>query len=236
MATNYDVVYILREGENEELRYSLRTLVNLPHGKVVFVGGKPEGIEPDLWIPTLQDKGKWANSGNSIRTVCEDDRISDNFYLFNDDFFVMKPIRTLPIYRNHNLTRFALMISKNGRRYSEYVEDRINPTIQELRKRRMTIWNFEVHVPMLINRNKMLKICEEFPALAKRSCYGNYYHLQGIDIDPRGMNDGSVQSPKAEFNPDRIFISTTDESWQGVVGKQIKKLFPNPSKYELKKS
>ena len=43
-----DVVYILKNGcDGYELRYSLRSLANMDHGKVWFVGGQPDGLYPD---------------------------------------------------------------------------------------------------------------------------------------------------------------------------------------------
>ena len=228
-----DVVYILREGENEELRYSLRTLTNLPHRKVVFVGGKPEGLEPDIWIPFNQIKDKWGNARDLIELMCKDNRLTKEVYLFNDDFFVMKPVKNVPVYTNGDLRQFARFVTRNGQRESEYITTRINPTIKELQSRGLPTVNYELHLPICISREKMLKIFRLFPRfVASRSTYGNYYRLRGERI---GLNfhDGSVQSPKDKLNPERTFISTTDESWQGVVGKQIKELFPNPSRYEL---
>ena len=52
----YDVVYFVKDTkENEELRYSLRTLKNFPHAKVWFYGGCPEGLKPDHHVYVKQD-------------------------------------------------------------------------------------------------------------------------------------------------------------------------------------
>ena len=52
-----DIVYLLREGENDELRYSLRSVErNFPHDRVIFYGGKPDGIEPDEYIHIEQNE------------------------------------------------------------------------------------------------------------------------------------------------------------------------------------
>ena len=58
-----DIVYFVKESEsNEELRYSLRSLVNFPHRYVWFYGGCPEGLNPDFHVPVKQDKdNKWKN-------------------------------------------------------------------------------------------------------------------------------------------------------------------------------
>ena len=58
-----DIVYFVKDTKiNEELRYSLRSLKNFPHGKVWFYGGCPEGLKPDYHIKIEQDQPtKWAN-------------------------------------------------------------------------------------------------------------------------------------------------------------------------------
>lgn len=56
-----DIVYLVKECRiNEELTYSLRSLVNLPHDKVFLVGGCPTNIDKTkiTHIPTLQGNNK----------------------------------------------------------------------------------------------------------------------------------------------------------------------------------
>jgi hypothetical protein len=86
-----DVVYIARAGENEELRYSLRSLVNIPHGRVWLVGGRPPHWYTGDRIPTPQTGLKKDISGRAMVTACLHPEISDEFLLFNDDFYVMTP-------------------------------------------------------------------------------------------------------------------------------------------------
>ena len=231
-----DIVYILKDTpENEELVYSLRSLENFPHRKVVFVGGCPKNLKPDIWIPVEQDKDtKWSNSANNLKIMCQDSRLTPDVYLFNDDFFVLSPIKFLPTYKNHDLLALARLVTKNWSIKSEYIDDRIMPTIKELRRLGLSINNYELHVPMLINREKMLVIYDVMSCpVAKRSFYGNYYNIGGVDIDQEGMQDGSVQNKNGKVNFSRTFVSSTDESWQRNVGAQIRNLFPRPSRYEL---
>lgn len=228
-----DVVYILKDTpDNEELKYSLRSLKNLPHRKVVFVGGNPEGVGPDLHIPLKQTKDKWHNATDLIKKICKDKRLSEDIILFNDDFFVTKPIDEMIIYKNHTLQDICRYVTHNGTRESEYIKTRIKPTARVLQNKGLPQDNYELHIPMVINRKKMLKICNMFPEYAKRSCYGNYYRLGGINIDGDGFNDGSIHTPDRKSCAWRIFVSTTDESWIGEVGKEMRAKFPIPSRFE----
>ena len=92
MPKNIDVVYILKKNTDpQELIYSLRSLKNFPHRKVWFVGGQPDGLYPDGRIKHEQTGvTKWERVRSSLIKITECDEITDDFYLFNDDFFVMK--------------------------------------------------------------------------------------------------------------------------------------------------
>lgn len=89
----YDIVYFVKSDVfNEELRYSLRSVeANWPYFRVWFCGGCPDGIKPDIMMRlNQQGLNKWEKVRNSIITVCENNEITEDFWLFNDDFFVMK--------------------------------------------------------------------------------------------------------------------------------------------------
>ena len=89
-----DIVYILKKDiQSDELRYSLRSLKNFPHDKVWFFGGIPEDLKPDRAV-YVEQRGTttWAKVRNTIELVCRTREVSDDFWLFNDDFFVMKPV------------------------------------------------------------------------------------------------------------------------------------------------
>ena len=90
----WDIVYFVKDTQvNEELRHSLRSLKNFPHNKVWFYGGCPDGLKPDYHIEVEQDQPtKWQNIFKMFKLACSNKDITKNFWLFNDDFFVMKPI------------------------------------------------------------------------------------------------------------------------------------------------
>ena len=93
----HDIVYILKEDTpTDELRYSIRSVCeNFPYNRIWFVGGKPNGITPDIYLHHVQ-KGEtpWQKSTSSVYRVCQDKRLTEDFWLFNDDFFVMHKIDT----------------------------------------------------------------------------------------------------------------------------------------------
>ena len=223
-----DIVYFVKDSEeNEELRYSLRTLNNFPHRKVWFYGGCPDGLKPDHHVYVEQnEENKWQNVNKMLRLACKNKKITKNFWVFNDDFFVMKPIDKPTNYYNGDLyKRIVTLEDKFGRTtpYSQLLRD----VCKELESLGVTTKNYTLHVPMLINRDKALELFKisNFPGY--RSLYANYFNIGGEQ-----MSDVKITS-KEKVYKDGIYLSTDDKSFDGKVGEQIREIFHNKCKYEL---
>lgn len=229
-----DIVYVVKDAVyNEELRYSLRSVEkNFPHNKVFFYGGKPMYFHPDKLVPIVQKgKTKWDKVRAMLKTIAEDDRITENFVLFNDDFFVMKPVEKLPLYRYGTLEQLCRRIKKNnGNRPTGYTQN-IERTIKILKEKGFCTWNFELHVPMLFNRGDLRELIALFPDVrGTRSLYGNLY---SDEDNVRDMKDIKVFKTDELPPKDALFVSTEDLSFsRGKVGKLIRSTFPDKSKFE----
>lgn len=227
-----DIVYVVKDSAyNDELKYSLRSVEkNFPHNRVWFYGGKPIGIHPDKQVAIVQKgKTKWDKVRSLIGMICENDEITEDFVLFNDDFFVLQPVVNLPSFCDGTLDNLAnKIIEKNNGRPSPYTNKIIEASIL-LKKAKRTTHNFELHAPMIINREKMLKTRERFPdAPASRSLYGNYNKLK-----PRQLNDTKIVSLRGKPGLSKVFVSTEDRSFSdGEVGEYIRSLFPTKSRWE----
>lgn len=225
----HDIVYILKNDyDSEELRYSIRSVVqNFPYRKLVFVGGCPKDIKPDIFIPDLQEgTTKWERSMHSLKLAIDNDELTEDIWLFNDDFFIMNPVRSDVNYFSGSLERQTIKMKEKHPRGFGY--------IRSLESLRASLFNinkdtlcFALHIPFLINRVKAKLLFEEFPGTKMfRSLYGNYY-----EIECSYMRDVKVYD--LETVPDTSYISTTDESFKnGKVGKFLRAYFANPSKYE----
>ena len=118
-----DILYLVKNGtENEELRYSLRTIEkNFPYGRVWIYGGCPEYIKPDKHVYIYQDvigATKWERTTAMLKLACENKDITDDFWLFNDDFFVTQPItlEVMPNIYSGDLYKRIVEIEENNRR------------------------------------------------------------------------------------------------------------------------
>lgn len=227
-----DIVYILKEDmtDAEELRYSLRSVEkNFPHRKVWFVCGKPKGITPDGFIPHKQQSDvKWQRIKESMWKVIENDDITEDFFLFNDDFFIMKPFKG----KYTNFVDGTL-----ARRIEELREE--NPWLnhygrtlfkaeQELMALNCPTMNYDVHLPMLFNKQLAAASINKCSSPQMRSVYGNINRVPYI-IHP----DVKVYSLD-ELPEDPDFLSTNDGTFKdGAVGRYIRECFSDPSRFEV---
>ena len=227
----YDIVYILKnEIDDEERIYSVRSVVaNFPYNKIWFVGGVPEHIKPDEQINYEQEgRNKWEKSTNTMKKICRSKKITDDFWLFNDDFFVMrKPGIIAPYVRGTLHKRVVdIKVKKGITSYSGKLER----TENHLRAKGFDTLDYAMHTPILINKKQALQTIKLFPDNPMfRSLYGNHHKIGGFVTD-----DVKIQDLKTVPTGDELFLSTTDKSFkEGKVGEYIKEMFPDKCKYEI---
>lgn len=228
-----DFVYLTKKSHvNEELRYSLRSLKNIPHGRVWLVGFKPNWTTDLLHLPTRQKDGdKYANSWLAFQQLCASDDLTEHVVVMNDDFFVLEPVSELPpVHRGLAGNKVARWKSRTRHRYASGGL----ATLQVLEKWGFSdVKDYELHMPVVIKRSYMLNVLNayrrETPVLPahKRTLYGNYYKVGGVEIE-----DCKVFGAKDELKPG-AFVSTTDLSFSaGIAGNIIRGMFSEPGPYE----
>ena len=233
---SYDVVYLVKESPtNPELVYSLRSLEeNWEYKSVWFCGGCPDGLKPDCRMKLKQvGLNKWAKVRNMLIQICQNDEITENFWLFNDDFYVLKKTSEdmLPQY-NGDLKVYIDRIERRQGGQDGFTV-RLQQAYDDLVKAGLTTLNYEVHKPMLFNRKKLLEVFEKFPNTpAYRSLYGNYWRIGGHsrhDMKIKILNFKRLDDAANIWD----FLSTSDESFRdGNVGELIRTKFYKKSRFE----
>jgi len=227
---NRDIVYILKDDiATEELQYSLRSIEkNFPHRFVWFVGGQPQGLKPDRLVRHTQDgANKWLKIKSSMLEVVKQEELSDEFFLFNDDFFVTKPFeKEFVNFTDRTLADRIEDFRRENPHLNRYAMTLVQ-TEEELKAQGHGTLNFEVHLPMLFEKNKVeAALCRCFSP-QMRSIYGNITGCKVIDrrdVKVNSLND-------IPYGMD--FVSTNDKTFtQGNVGQYIKDLFKEPSRFE----
>jgi hypothetical protein len=232
-----DVLYPTRPGENEELRYSLRSLVNLPHRVAVTVGEVPS------WCDTyhVNNPGtgyKAAHAMSNLTLAMDHPDLTEDVVLMNDDFFLMEPVDEIPYYSNGSLV--------------EFIEQR--PTKSDYwRAAKDTLalladhfgitdpYAYAIHAPIRINRPVFAEVIRQvrrgavhLPAprsasILLRTVYGNV-----IGAEPTVVEDF------------KIYTDTMDGHWRGMpilstddysftthpVGEYVRSAFTEAGSYE----
>ena len=225
-----DIIYILKDKlDTEELRYSLRSVeANFPHRFVWFVGGQPEGFKPDRSLPHRQaGANKWEMIRSSMLRVIQEPDLTDEFYLFNDDFFVMKPRRgKFTNYVDKTLTWRIADLRKEYPFLNNYGRTLVKAR-EELKIKGHSEDNYEVHLPMLF-RKDLAHTVLQCSSPQMRSIYGNINEIKHVQ-----HNDVKVYDlDTVPDDPD--YLSTNDKTFtEGKVGEYIRQTFPNPSRFEV---
>jgi hypothetical protein len=219
-----DLVYICRDGDNEELRYSIRSAVaNLPHDNIWVVGGKPDWYVGNH-VRLKQNTNKYDNARANLAAITRHYDVSDDFILMNDDFYAIRTVEAVEPMHRGLMQKHIDMIEVNLG-YKQLVQETLDTLVRIGVEHPIS---YELHVPMVMNKNKLAKILR-MPGLW-RSLYGNIYGINGEEyLDVKVHN--TVDIDKLISNP-LPYISSHDSTFQGILDGYFTTAFPLPSKYE----
>jgi len=224
--TKIDVVYVCREGQNEELRYSLRSLVNLPHGQVWVFGGHPAWLQGTRAVNVPQSGDKQGNVIANVISACLHRHVSDPFILMNDDFFITRPIDSVPVLHRGPVS--SVLGDYSDRRPSSRYTARTKRTEEYLHKLGYPDpLSYELHAPMVFNKQPLCDLLMTFSPgeYQWRTLYGNTqavggHHVDDVKVWQRGQTAGPGP-----------FLSSCDSAFSLVLP-TLDRLFPDPSPYE----
>jgi hypothetical protein len=215
-----DVVYLVkRSRHNEELRFSLRSLTNLPHGNVWVAGHTHRWLTNVGHIPVDQNPGqKWASQARNLSAACKHPGVSETFVMFNDDFFVMKPTDRVPTLHGGPMEPLVKRGNMEWRRRFRETFEHCGPG---------ALSYDGIHVPMVFDKARLADVLDDIGTrLLFRSVYGNRYRVGGSRVANAKVS-GETEPP------DSLFLSTSDRSFKHYpVGKHIRDRLPDPSPYE----
>ena len=216
-----DIVYVYKQSGDggQELKHSLRSLCNITHGKIFVVGDREDWFSDHIiHIPAEHSSpASMVDTNFKWLQACNDPRVSDDFYAFNDDFFITEPTTipvlhanetdNLPISRHHNV-----VIRATGDWLRQH-KGITNPL------------NYSLHVPMLMNKQKRIAVHHMIEAtlgtmtpLEARTVYVNIYNIGG-----EFYQDAKTYGQQL---PSATFISTMEYT------PELAQLFKEESIYE----
>lgn len=231
-----DIVYLFKSVSNIyedslELRYSLRSIEkNLEHNKVFLIGDKPEWIQNIIYIPFQETtKYKGYNTTCKIYHLPNIQELSEDFVLFCDDIYCLKPVKQIVTYKGKdtlkNLLNFRKKHNKHWRALNRVLE--IFPDAL----------NYDVHHPYLLNKTLLNILSKKYPVdinkiYALSSLYNNEFKIEGTLVRDNkvktieSFNQVLKNNPEF-FSTNNIFVKNKE------VQETMQKLFPNKSKYEI---
>lgn len=226
-----DFVYMCRDGANEELRYSIRSVyAHIKNPKIWVIGGKPDWYCGN-YISVPQNKTKYENVANNLRVLCKSDQISDDFILMNDDFFIMKDLDEIPTVYGGTL-RDKIISYRKYAKHSSYTK-LLSKTEKELHS--LGILNpldYAIHTPMPMNKSNLSKVIST--DLSIKTMYGNLFKVEAIKMsDVKVYDKGPLLSKSYDYTQeDSIFISSNDTSFDILYKNLLKGLLKNKTECE----
>ena len=226
-----DYVYICRKGENEELRYSIRSVVkNTNYSNIWVVGHKPSWYVGNF-VEVLDVKTKFNNILNCTKAITDVGAISDDFVLMNDDFFFLKYRNSMPVFHGgllkDKIDKYSVL---GARKYAELLRKTYKDLLRQGIKDPL---DYDLHVPMPMNKQLLAKSIDK--AYFPRSGYGNLNNIGGqLITDVKTYGSKSILSPRSfDFTKeDAEFLSTEDGSFKVVYESVLKEMFPEKSRFE----
>jgi hypothetical protein len=223
-------VYLCRKGPNEELRYSIRSVLkSFPDAKILIVGEAPSWYVGDLLF-IQQNSAKYENVSNSLKEIAISDLVEDTFILMNDDFYFLS--NEYGYYHEGSLQNKYEAYRDIGQAssYNKKLLDTLNKLKRLGYKDPLS---YELHVPFPVEKVKLAKIIK-YSDILWRSVYGNIFEVGGFMIsDVKVYSSSSMSFKSYDYMSGSLpFLSTNDSSFSEVEENLLKHSFNKNTIYE----
>jgi hypothetical protein len=235
MAGKIDVIYPLGDGTawgNNELRYSLRSLANVPNiGDVYVVGIDPGFLSNNVRFIEHKDRPGYNKDGNIIQKTLLALSASDNasFLRLSDDHIIMRETDDWPVYyRREELPKSWAYSNRWGMRAFA--------ARKKLEERGLPVYDYETHSPMLMEKDKFIEIMSSFDIWEERGVVVNSLYYNSLDIPRESEPNFQVCRLRSPNIPNIIdqfrFLNYNDYALSERLKRFIMEKFPKKSIYE----
>ena len=226
-----DIVYVCRDGENPELRYSLRTLQNVNHDRVWVFGGAPRWLNTGTvnYVRRRQDATPAHSTRGHIMAACKTPGVSDPFMLWNDDFYAMKKIGDVPIYHRGLLVDHVERMTGYHTPWSKGL--RITADLLEKQGMLDGALSYSIHLPLIVHKAEMLEAID-----VARKTNAQHFHLRTLYGAMANLGGDKYIDPKVLRRSDPFprgpWLSSSPDSFRHSVEPVLRYTFPGASPYE----
>lgn len=217
-----DVVYPYKSRPYDlELRYSLRSLVNVSHNNVIVAGDKPRLRVTHVPVRPIPDR--YRSSTANILAAAETAVETDQFIVMHDDIFVLEPWT----FRHENRGTIEEYLA-NGNPSGLY-RSHVEWTRDLLKAHGVSdpLW-FGLHTPTVYDREKLIDLITDFRG--ERYLLRTLYH--NLFPQPSTRRE-DVKRRTWAGSPSGDVLSISDQcAWKSSFLAWASKRFPRPSIYE----
>lgn len=245
-----DIVYLLGGGslwKNNEMRYSLRSVEKhlSDVGKIFSIGHCPDFVKNIIHI-SIADKvnpnlTKAENINNKIMAAIGDERVSDPFLVFSDDYFLNKSYSadSYPYFHRGPLLEGANKLSMTDLYKRVY-----GNTMGVLIKNNLPQKHFNVHAPIIYdkaNAKQAFALADWNTQLGfmSKSLYCNFMKIEGEFQNDCKISTNMGIDEMRKLVDGKPFFSISDRAlFRGrmlysPLVKLLNELYPNKSRWEI---
>lgn len=190
-----DIIYAVRPGErNDALRFSLRSLENLPHRRVFIAGYCPGWVKNVTVIPVDRVSDKYVSIERNVKAALSHPELGEECVYMNDDFFILEPIESVPAMHGGSILNYN---GKGGlktrmKRTQALLSDEVLP--------HLALLTYDgQHVPLPLITEAANDLIHSMPSgVLWRTWYGNMMGLEGSEVSDTKNRDG-VLRPHGPF-------------------------------------
>lgn len=223
------VVIPYKQSRYQELRYCLRSIEkNLKgYANIILVGDLPNYINTEnlIYLPKKDTARKQESIRRKIETAMADERCTEWFAFWNDDYVLMKEthVKGIKNYHYGDLSRVSEKGAKN--------------LYRDLIKMGKPTRHFDIHVPIIYGKEKFREAMKRFEWVDRdfviKSLYANWHELKGEELPDLKINTNLSLERIRQAIGDRWIFSYGDYGLNQPMVSMLNQLFPEPSRYEL---
>jgi hypothetical protein len=184
-----DVLYVVRPGErNDPLRMSLRSLANLPHHRVFIAGYCPSWVKNVTAVPAPRKTDRFASIEANLLAGLKHPEISEQVIYFNDDFFVMEPIESVPVMHGGPVAQY------NGKGPLKQLMRKTVNRLSAAIESDAPLFTYDgIHVPFPLSAgNARVALNAVERGCLWRTWYGNLHDVGGVETADVKSRDGKI--------------------------------------------
>lgn len=211
-----------------ELRFALRSIDKYLTGwtNVVIIGTPPEWYNGESVKAKDYRNRKQYSIYSKLLVACELNNVTDNFVMWNDDHYLLKPMNVGLIDAWYDGFLKDTVNKNHGARYKETIANTLQIIPDTL--------NYDIHTPCIYNKGTFSYLFEKkTEEICIKSSYFHRYSINDTYMKDFKINQLLSKEAIKELIKDRLFLSTSTNGMKKPMIELLSELYPNKSQWEI---